>query len=378
MEPNELMDFEPCEADLNAEALLDILDAVPSGILVLDLLGQPRFANYLGRLLLREGVDPPVDGDLQRLCRPDLFEVVNGVFQDVRRVGFCSPRPFELYGGGGPIQVGLLGSLLRGAGGRPTGVVLIVEDQTARSALRDAEVKQQRTSASLQVAAHELRGPLTGVLGYAELLQMMAPENLVDRIEKLYREAARIREMITDMLDAERIADGQVDLDLKAVDLNQLLSDLYDRTKLSSPDHEVIRHIDPKLSTIKADAGAIERVFHNLLSNAVKYSPPGSRIELHAEVSRTSVEVRIVDSGPGIALEDQPHVFEAFYRPSGSRRSVAGSGIGLALVKTLVESHGGSVKLTSEPGHGSTFRVRLPLKAIQSQRLSIQRARRNP
>tara|TARA_R110002072_G_scaffold57706_3_gene148143 strand:- start:774 stop:1907 length:1134 start_codon:yes stop_codon:yes gene_type:complete len=375
MDPHELMDFEPCQAGITAEALLDILDAVPSGILVLDLLGQPRFANYLGRLLLREGVDPPVDGDLKRLCRPDLFEVVNGVFQDVRRVGFCSPRPFELYGGGGPIEVGLLGSLLRSSGGRPSGVVLIVEDQTARSALREAEAKQQRTSASLHVAAHELRGPLTGVLGYAELLQMMAPENLVERVDKLYREASRIRDMITDMLDADRVADGQTDLDLKEIDLNELLTDLYERTKVSSPDHEVVKQIDPKLSTIKADAGALERVFHNLLNNAVKYSPPGSRIELHAEVTRTSVEVRVVDSGPGIDPEDLAHVFEPFYRPSGSRSSVAGSGIGLALVKTLVESHGGSVKLTSEAGQGSTFRVRLPLRAVQSQRLSIQRAR---
>lgn len=378
MDPHELLDFEPCEERINADALLDVLDAVPSGVLVLDLYGQPRFANYLGRLLLREGVEPPVDGSLENLCRPDLFEVVNGVFQDVRRVGFCSPRPFELYGGGGPIQVGLLGSLLRSSGGRPSGVVLIVEDQTARAALREAQLKQERTSASLHVAAHELRGPLTGVLGYAELLQMVAPQNLVERIDKLHREATRIREMITDMLDSERIAHGRVDLDLKPVDLSVLLSDLHDRTVLAAPKHEVLKRIDPNLSTIKADPRALERVFQNLLSNAVKYSPPGTKVELQADVTRTSVEVRVVDSGPGIAAEDLPHVFEPFYRPANSRRAVAGSGIGLALVKTLVESHGGSVKLTSTIGEGSTFRVRLPLKAIQSQRLSIQHARTNP
>lgn len=377
MHTPEIFDFEPCDEPVSAETLLDVLDAVPSGILVLDLYGQPRFANYLGRLLLKEGVEPPVEGNLGDLCRPDLYDVVNEVFQDVRRVGFCSPRPFELYGGGGPIRVGLLGSLLRSSGGRPSGVVLIVEDQTARCALRDAELKQMRTSASLQVAAHELRGPLTGVMGYAELIQMLAPENLAARVEKLRREADRIREMITDMLDADRVAEGQVSLNLKSIDLAQLLEDLYDRTRLGSPKHVIVKAIDPKITTIRGDGSALLRVFHNLLSNAVKYTPGGSKIELQAELKQNSVEVRVVDSGPGISPEDQPHVFEPFYRPTGSKRSVAGSGIGLALVKTLVEAHGGSVKLKSEPGEGSTFRVRLPLRGIQSQRLSTQRARTN-
>ncbi|MBL4848249.1 MAG: HAMP domain-containing histidine kinase [Planctomycetes bacterium] len=364
-----LFDFD-AELELSVDTLRDVLEAVPSGILVLDLIGQPKFANYLGMLLLREGVDLPGEGSIESLCRPDLLEVVKGVFEDVRRVGFCSPRALELHAGGGPGRAGLLGSLLRTADGLPRGVVLVVEDQTARHALRELEAHQDRTSSKLQVAAHEIRGPLTGVLGHADLLLMTQGPPVTDRVEKLRREGERISDLVKSMLDTQQVTSGLTELKLERVDLSCLLRDLHERFEISAHEHELVLDLDPEIPLMVSDPLALERVFNNLLSNATKYSPPGTRVELRAVLLEAVVEVRVIDSGPGIAPEDAPFVFDAFYRPRSSKQAVPGSGIGLALVKALVEAHGGAVKLITELGAGSTFRVRLPVSATPTRRFS--------
>jgi signal transduction histidine kinase len=171
-------------------------------------------------------------------------------------------------------------------------------------------------------------------------------------------------------MDISRISAGKMQLDFEPIDLRDVIARAVEtaRPAIAQRRHELLLHVLDAPILVKADAGRLEQVFVNLLTNAAKYTPDGGRIEVRASMEQSEALVHVLDNGVGIPKDMHPHIFELFTQVTGgSSTSGGGLGIGLSLVKDLVELHGGSVQVRSEgAGTGSEFTVRLPLAQPRS------------
>jgi PAS domain S-box-containing protein len=232
---------------------------------------------------------------------------------------------------------------------------------------QDAQQGIYEREAFLSIASHELRNPLTTMLGRAQLLLRRAAKDamLSERdqrdIHVIVDQAMRVNSMLNDLLDVSRLGAGQFVMEFEPLDVAALLAHVVADLQLTLQQHTLDVNSDDSPLLVNGDAGRLEQVFRNLLSNAVKYSPQGGSIRVAAQHAAQNVVVRISDSGIGIPAEALPHLFQRFYRVPGSSRHASGSGIGLYVVKEIVQRHHGSISVTSEPGGGSTFTVELPL-----------------
>jgi two-component system OmpR family sensor kinase len=217
-------------------------------------------------------------------------------------------------------------------------------------------------------AAHELRTPLTSLRGYAELYRQGAlPDaaavgNAMGRIES---EGTRMARLVDELLLLARL-DQQRGLELTRVDLADLCRDAIADFRAVEPDRPVTDDLVAS-AIVLGDRLRLRQVIDNLLTNVRVHTPPQTPVHVSITLADQRVQVRVRDDGPGIPPEDQPHVFERFWRGDRSRGRRAGSsGLGLSIVASLVESHGGAISLESEPGRGTTFTVDLPLAQADS------------
>jgi len=217
----------------------------------------------------------------------------------------------------------------------------------------------------LATTSHDLKNPLSTILGYVDLVQMTNPLNAQGQtyIQRIQGAVLHMRHLIDDLLDMARIESG-ITLHYSQVHLASLIE------AVASPFMPLLREksmaltidIPPDLPPIPADEGRLTQILANLLSNAVKYTPAQGSVRVHADVRNGMVRIAIGDDGLGISPEDQAHVFQRFFRVrTPETEAVEGTGLGLSIVKSLVEAHGGQVGLESRLGEGSTFTVMLPL-----------------
>ena len=236
-----------------------------------------------------------------------------------------------------------------------------------RSAYEQAEAATRAKDEFLAVVSHELRGPLTSVLGYARLLHREIDkgpaEHFVDVIE---RNGKAQLQLIEDLLDTARIIRGKLKLEVQPVDPADVIRTALDiaRPAAQAKDIELRDVLDPFAGQITGDPARLQQVVWNLLSNAIKFTPNGGRVEVTLGRAERSVQIVVRDTGIGIDPNFLPYVFERFRQSDmSSKRRVGGLGLGLSLVKHLVELHGGSVDVKSA-GRGATFTVRLPVRAV--------------
>lgn len=220
----------------------------------------------------------------------------------------------------------------------------------------------------LATLSHELRTPLTAIVGYARLLMAgkLDPAGAEQAIQCLYRNAQLQSQLISDLLDISRIATGKLKLVMEPVDLNGIIKSALDSVKLAA-DAKSIRltyKADPFAANVIGDADRLQQIIWNLVSNAIKFTPAKGRIEVRLIAMGPYAEIKVVDNGAGVSPEFLPHVFEKFRQADTSAaRTNGGLGLGLAIVRHLVEMHGGLVKAESKGvGLGATFTVRLPLR----------------
>jgi hypothetical protein len=219
----------------------------------------------------------------------------------------------------------------------------------------------------LAILSHELRTPLTPILGWAQVLKRVSedPVQREQAADSIERNARLQIKLVDDLLDLNRVMRDKVTLDIGVHDLTDLLRSALDTMGEAAATQGIDMQFSlPERSLpVEADAGRLEQVFINILSNAVKFTPTGGRIRVSVEqVSGTAI-VRIMDTGEGIEEAFLPHVFEIFrQQEEGTRRQFGGLGIGLAVVKRLVEMHGGRVDVASRGvGHGTQVAIQLPL-----------------
>jgi len=222
----------------------------------------------------------------------------------------------------------------------------------------------------MATASHELRTPVTSILGYAELLRSspndVPPATMRQLLGRIDRNARRLRGLIEDMLMVSQVEGGGFRLEMRDLDLREPLNRALDEIRTVIPVRELVLHTDisDRPVPVLGDADRLERAFAHLLDNAVKFSLVGEAIDVSVGVEGEEAVVSVMDRGVGIEDAEQPRIFERFFRGSRARELVTqGSGLGLTVTSAVVSSHGGSVEVDSSPGHGTCFIVRIPLQS---------------
>ncbi len=245
----------------------------------------------------------------------------------------------------------------------------------------EQKLLEKRKADFISLLTHDLKSPLTSILGYSDLFTQTAFAKLdtdeKDYISAIKANGARLLEMVEEYLDITKIEAGMLTLRPEDTDIAALMAEAVSGLDVQAMEKNIkIDLYAPEgLPRISLDKEKIFRVITNLLSNAIKYTPKDGRIDVRAEAAPgrspetdrpktgfpASLEITVEDNGYGISAKDLPHVFDRYWR-SKSASGIRGTGLGLAVVKSLVDAHGGEVVVTSDPGKGSRFTVRIPLK----------------
>ncbi|NNJ10891.1 PAS domain-containing sensor histidine kinase [Chloroflexales bacterium ZM16-3] len=368
-------------------ALLDtLINTAPIGVAFLD--REMRFVRINDRLAQLNGM--PVSAHLNRRVHeilPALAAAIEPVIQQVIATG----RPVMDIEAVLPSYMQRGGAWLKSfypvldATGEILGVGVLVTDIsderrmqeelraiTERERERLAEVEQALSirDTFFSIAAHELKTPLTTLLGQVQLIERRAAKSdtLSERdrraVHVVVSHAVRLNKLIDAMLDITRIERGYLSLECSPVDLAASTRQVIDEIQPIHPMHDFRWQLSDTPLMISGDAVRLEQVLYNLIENAVKYSPQGGEVEICVERQGDLAQLAVRDQGIGISATAIPHLFECFYRAEGaSRQYIAGMGIGLYVVYEIVRLHGGEVRVASVEGEGSCFTVTLPLLA---------------
>ncbi len=243
----------------------------------------------------------------------------------------------------------------------------------AQAARAEADVANSIKDEFLATLSHELRTPLTSILGWSYLLAngKLDEQGAKRAIETIVRNADAQKQLIDELLDISRIITGKLRLDVGPVELAPMIDSIVDSMRPAAD----ARHIqletalDQSVAPISGDADRLQQVIWNLLSNSIKFTPKGGNVLARLEQTDSNLEITISDTGQGIAAELLPYVFDRFRQSdSSSSRRHGGLGLGLAIVRQLVELHGGTVSVESPgEGEGSTFKVQLPVRSVSHE-----------
>jgi len=293
---------------------------------------------------------------------------------------------------GAQVWVSAHGHAVYDEAGRVQGMLGVVQDVTERKRI-EAELRGQTESAErarreaeeasrlkdefLATLSHELRTPLTSILGWAKLLRSegLDPESASKGLDAIERNAVAQTRLIADLLDVSRIITGKLRLEVRAVELASVIEAGVESVRPAAEARDV--RLDVQLgggaAPVSADPDRLQQVVWNLLSNAIKFTPQGGSVSVRLKYDREHAEVEISDTGRGIAPEFLPHVFERFRQADGRiTREHGGLGLGLSIVRHLVEMHGGTISASSPgEGLGATFRFRLPLLGLRNEERGV-------
>ncbi len=240
--------------------------------------------------------------------------------------------------------------------------------ESERAARKEAERVSLMKDEFLSTLSHELRTPLNVIFGWTQLLKLGQnnPETIAEGINVIDRNVRLQTKLIEDLLDVSRIISGKIRLEVQSVDLTEIIAATIEglRPAADAKDIRLEADIESAKAAVNGDPSRLQQVLWNLLNNAIKFTPKEGCIEVVARLIDGSWEVRVIDSGEGISPEFLPHLFERFSQADGSTtRQHGGLGLGLSIVKHLIELHGGTVRAESPgPGQGATFVINLPIK----------------
>jgi signal transduction histidine kinase len=232
--------------------------------------------------------------------------------------------------------------------------------------LRRVRASQQSQRDFVANVSHEMKTPLTSIQGFAQAIldgAAQTPDEQQQAATVIYNEAGRMHRMVVALLDLARLDAGTAKFIFAPLDLMALVRNTAEKFALQARQAGVTLQVQPaELPPIPGDGDRLAQVLTNLVDNALRHTPPGGQVTLTASPSADAVSITVRDTGEGIPAEALPHIFERFYRGDPSRRSGDhGAGLGLAIAREIALAHGGTLTAASQPGHGSTFTLRLPL-----------------
>lgn len=240
-------------------------------------------------------------------------------------------------------------------------------------ALEAIQIVTKRKSDFVSAVAHELRTPLTSIKGYAALLSAgklgeVSP-GVKQRLEKINKHSDGLSQLINNILDISRIESGRQEMKIEAVNIRELLDMLADLLAPQFKEKQLtfVCDVAKDIHEIPADQDQLKRVFINLVGNALKYTPPNGTITIRVCTKDQMIHIDVIDTGIGIAEKNLPKIFEEFFREdTEANQTIKGTGLGMALVKYIVEAHKGKIEVQSKLKYGTTFHFTLPLKTVSS------------
>ncbi len=212
--------------------------------------------------------------------------------------------------------------------------------------------------------SHELKTPITAIRAHLENLLDGVEEPNPEILQVMLAQSERLGRLVEQLLDLSKLESGEVQLRREQVSLGPLVSQVMSEIEVASADRsvELVSEVAGDLPAIEADPERVHQVIFNLVDNAVRFTPEGGEVRIEAHRHDGAVEVTVADTGVGIPADALPRLFERFYRVDSARaRGDGGTGIGLAIARSVVEAHGGTIRAKSEPGHGSAFTFDLPI-----------------
>jgi PAS domain S-box-containing protein len=234
---------------------------------------------------------------------------------------------------------------------------------TTRDITELRELSRQKDE-FIGIASHELKTPVTSIKAYAQLLQRQLARSgeraSADLVAKMDTQLNRLTELIHDLLDVTRIDSGELQFNLESFDIDQVLDDVVAEIRPTAVGHQLMR-VGRANAQVRGDRERTGQVLTNLLTNAIKYSPDSDSVIIHAAADGDEITIGVQDFGVGIAPEDQPHVFDRFYRAGPERDTFAGLGLGLFISAEIIRRQHGRIWVESALGKGSTFRFTLPV-----------------
>ncbi len=339
-----------------------ILQTLSDGIALTETGGRILFANRALAVLVRsESGDELTGKNLLPLLRVqeahNADTVLSALFTNSTSAVFELRRTAEIRGGVLRIARHLTVD-------PETGEARVV--WSIRDVTQQALVEESRNS-FVSLATHELRTPLANIKAYAETLAIhdgIDVEKQKEFCNIINAEATRLARFVDEMLSVSQIESGSLVFEKRETDLERLLNDVVEHVRPQMDQQQITFEVKlpPKFPSLKLDKDKFESALINLLGNAAKYTPIGGTVRFEVQFHGQTIDFVVIDSGIGIAKEEQPRIFEKFYRSSDSRvRDIHGNGLGLTFTQAVVNSHGGQLMLESELNKGSTFTVTLPI-----------------
>jgi two-component system phosphate regulon sensor histidine kinase PhoR len=324
-----------------------LLNSMTDGVIAVSPDLKVRWANHAIAGILHRPVRIGVPV-IELLRHPDFLATINDVLQSKHRestivASLSGRRSFSVTAE--PLPDG--------------GVVSVLRD------ISEIERVEKTRRDFIANVSHELRTPLTSIQGYAETLlesDGAMNESAREFMQVIRRNAERMGRLTEDLLVLARVESGEEKLDVRPQDARQLLAEAASSLQENARAAQVELTVEniPDWSVL-ADSYAVQQVFGNLISNALRYAQSGKKIVVGAQERESGIEFFVRDYGPGIASEHLPRIFERFYRVDKARsRESGGTGLGLAIVKHIVLNHGGTVRVESTVGHGTTFFFLMP------------------
>lgn len=348
------------------ELLDNIVESVPQGILAVGkddtVVSCNRNSEILFGIRRLEVLGERYD---QALPKP-LAELLSSLIVDILREGGTRDAEFSReISATERIPIGIGCTILRDKEERPQGFLFICRDLSLSMEVQKLRELDRMKSEFVHTVSHELKTPLTAILGGAEVLQSerdsLTPDQreILDIIEQGGR---RLHALISDLLDLSRLESGRIGLDRAETDLGALIAEAVEGVRHKNPKCTVALDVPEDFPHAMVDPDKLRQVFENLIGNALKYSPGGGEVAVRLALDGAAIRFTVSDHGIGIAPEHIPMLFEKFYRvDSSTTAEIEGTGLGLVIVKHIVDLHEGEVIVESAPGKGSTFGFRIPL-----------------
>ncbi|MCC6465066.1 MAG: PAS domain-containing protein [Planctomycetes bacterium] len=348
----------------------NILESVPQGILVIGRDRRVMAINSNAEFLFDLKRVFVMDEDFEKALPPRLVTELN-ILMERLLLSPAVESALELeLARGTTVSMGISASYLLDRGGQYQGWLFLCRDLSLSLEVQKLRDLDRLKTDFVNTVSHELKTPLTAILGGLDIVRsdMSAiPEEYRELVDVVYESAQNLRDMIFDLLNLSKLESGRATLKEAPVEVREMLEGRI-RSLPPHPNHEISLHVGADVPPVMLDREKVVTAFSNFLTNAIKYSPQGGPVTVRAEVEDGRLVIAVKDSGLGIAPEHHDKIWEKFYRVDASYTSeIEGTGLGLVIVKRIVELHGGEVFVQSEVGKGSTFGLRIPLRPVPAQ-----------
>ncbi len=351
----------------------NLLESLSYGIMIIDPEGRILALNRNLSFMLNIPSLEVNDTSYREILAPQIAEVFDSILTDTKAMGFLMDRQINVtLAGQIEVKIALSSSALRDDEGNLFAITIVCREMTATQELERMRELSKLKAEFIASVSHDLKSPLTSIVGYADLLIDLAKDNNNESQQQFSRtikdEGMRLAQMIDDILHVAKLESNSLQLKPEQVSLREIIEDVLNIVTGHEKKFRIEVHFDDTIPPLWLDRNQTKRVFFNLISNAMKYSPQGGTIRVTARAFADTIQVDVTDEGIGMSQETLSHLFEKFFREkSEATKGIKGTGLGLTIAKKIIEAHGGTISVKSEEGKGSTFTAILPARLVHSK-----------